>query len=67
MKKPSSLIVAMYGACAVIWTIKVILDVANGIVYIPGFQFVLNVACMVLWIACFVVNMKRYLSDEEEG
>ena len=66
MKKPGCISVIMYGACAVLWTIKVILDVVNQTNYVPGFWFVINVICAVLWIACFVVNLKRYLSNKEE-
>ena len=66
MKKPSVFVVILYGACAVMWTIIVIRDIVNHTVYVPGFGFVLNVLCAVLWIACFVVNLKRYLSNKEE-
>ena len=66
MKKAGGVSVILYGMCAVIWTIRVILDVVNHTVYVPGFSFVLNVLCAVLWIACFVVNLKRYLSNKEE-
>lgn len=66
MKKPSGLVVILYGLCAVMWIIIVIRDIVNHTVYVPGFSFVLNVLCAVLWIACFVVNLKRYLSNKEE-
>lgn len=66
MKKPSCLLVILYGMCAVVWTVKVILEVANHTNIVPGFWIVLDVLCAVLWIANFVVNLKRYLSNKEE-
>ena len=66
MKKAGCVSVILSGMCAVIWTIRVILDIVNHTVYVPGFGFVLNVLSAVLWIACFVVNLKRYLSNKEE-
>ena len=66
MKKPSMFVVILYGACAVMWTIQVIRDIVNQTVYVPAFSVVLNVLCAGVWIACFVVNLKRYLSNRDE-
>ena len=66
MKKPSRFSLVLYGACAVLWIIKVIGDIVNQTVYVPGSLFVLNVLCAVMWVVCFVVNLKRYLSNQEE-
>ena len=66
MKKPSRFSLMLYGACAVIWIIKVIGDLVNQTIYVPGSRFVLNVICAVVWIACFIVNLKRYLSNQKE-
>ena len=66
MKKPSGLFVIIFGVCAVLWTVKVIFEITNPINIVPGFWFVLDVLCAVLWITAFVVNLKRYLSNKEE-
>jgi len=66
MKKPSRVVVAMYGVCAVLWVIKVISAIVKQTIYVPGFWFVMEVLCAVVWITCFAVNLKRYLSGEEE-
>ena len=66
MKKTSRFALVLYGACAVIWIIKIICDIVNQTIYVPGSMFVLHVICAVAWIVCFVVNLKRYLSDQEE-
>ena len=65
MKKSSKLAVTMYGACAVIWTIRAILEVIYQTYNASMFWFVLNILCAVMWIAAFVVNLKRYRSNKE--
>ena len=64
MKKPSRLAVAIFGACAVIWAIRVILEIVYQTYNDSVFQFVLNILCTVIWIAAFVVNLKRYRSNK---
>lgn len=64
MNKPTRLTVAIFGACAVIWTIRAILEVVYQTYNYSVFWFVLNVLCAVIWIAAFVVNLKRYRSNK---
>jgi len=66
MKKPSRLTVILFGTCAVIWTIRAILEVVYQTYNDSVFWFTLNVLCAVIWIAAFVVNLKRYRSNKEE-
>ena len=66
MKKPSRFLLMLYGVCAVIWIIRIIGDIVNQTIYVPGSWFVMNVICAGMWIACFIVNLKRYLANEEE-
>ena len=66
MKNPSRLTVILFGMCAVIWTIRAILDVAYQTYNDSVFWFVLNVLCAVIWIAAFVVNLKRYRVNQED-
>ena len=66
MEQPRRLTVILFGACAVIWTIRVILEVVYQTYNDSVFWFVLNVLCAVIWIAAFVVNLKRYRSNKDE-
>ena len=66
MKKPSRLTVILFGVCAVIWTIRAILEVAYQTYNDSVFWFILNVLCAVIWIAAFIVNLKRFRANEED-
>ena len=66
MKQPRRLTVILFGTCAVIWTIRAILEVVYQTYNDSVFLFVLNVLCAVIWIAAFVVNLKRYRSNKDE-
>lgn len=66
MKKVSGLSVILYALCAVIWTFRVILDLANQTYSHSVFLFVLNILCAVVWSAGFIVNLKRYRSKKDE-
>lgn len=66
MKQPRRLTVILFGTCAVIWTIRAILEVVYQSYNDSVFAFVLNVLCAVIWIAAFVINLKRYRSYKDE-
>lgn len=66
MKKSSRLTVILLGVCAVIWTIRAILEVVYQTYNDFVFRFILNVLCAVIWIVAFAVNLKRYRSNKEE-
>lgn len=66
MKKVSRLSVMLYALCAVIWTIRAILEVAYKTYNNSVFWFVMNMLCAVLWIGVFIVNLKRYRSNKDE-
>ena len=66
MKQPRRLTVILFGACAVIWTIRAILEVVYQTYNDSVFWFVLNVLCAVIWIAAFVINLRRYRSNKDE-
>ena len=66
MKKPSRFVVILYGLCAVIWTIRGMLDIVFKTYSDSGFWFVMNILCAVLWIAAFIVSLKRYRSNKDE-
>lgn len=50
------------GICAVIWTVRAILEIIFRTYRSSVFWFVLNLLCAVLWIVSFLVNFKRYRS-----
>jgi hypothetical protein len=66
MKKVSKFSVILYAICAVIWTIRAILEVADETYHDSAFWFVMNILCAVVWIGAFIVNLKRYRSDKVE-
>ena len=66
MKKPSRFVVILYGICAVLWTVRDILEIVFKTYNDSGFWFVMNILCAVLWIAAFIVNLKRYRSNKDE-
>lgn len=66
MKKASLLSVILFAVCAVIWTIRAILEVAYKTYNDSVFWFVMNILCAVLWIGAFIVSLKRYRSNKDE-
>lgn len=66
MKKTRHLTVALLGVCAVIWSIRVILEIVYQTYTDSIFWFVLNILCAVIWIAAFVINLKRCRSHKED-
>ena len=65
MKKRSLAAVILVGLAAVIWTIRVVLEIVLKTYNESVFLFVLNVLCSVVWIVSFIVNLKRYRSNRE--
>ena len=65
MKKTSLAAVILVGLAAVIWTIRVVLEIVLKTYNESVFLFVLNVLCTVVWIVSFIVNLKRYRSNRE--
>lgn len=65
MKKTSLAAVILVGLAAVIWTIRVVLEIVLKTYNESVFLFVLNVLCSVVWIVSFIVNLKRYRSNRE--
>ena len=65
MKKTSLAAVILVGLAAVLWTIRVVLEIVLKTYNESVFLFVLNVLCSVVWIVSFIVNLKRYRSNRE--
>ena len=66
MKKPKPITLVLYGLCAVIWSLRVIIGVAHKEYdYSFGF-FILNVLAALVWIAAFVKWMLKYRSKKDE-
>ena len=62
--KPSRGTVIIYGACAVIWTIRAILEINYKTYNDSVFMFVLNVSCFPIWIGASVMAFNRYRENE---
>ena len=67
MKKTSLLAVILYGLCAVIWTVRVVLEVVYQTYTYSIPWFILNVFCAIIWTVGFVLNLKRYRAQKEEA
>ena len=66
MKKPKRNTLVLYGLCAVIWSLRVIIGVMyKEYDYSFGF-FILNVLAALVWIAAFVKWMLKYRSKKDE-
>ena len=64
MKKPKRITLVLYGLCAVIWPLRVIIGVMyKEYDYSFGF-FILNVLAALVWIAAFVKWMLKYRSKK---
>lgn len=66
MKKISRLNLILFGSCAVIWTIRAVLEAVHQTYQDSVFWFVMNMLCAVLWIAAFIVNMYRYRAQNSQ-
>ena len=66
MKKPSRFTVILYAVCAVVWTMRAIQEVIYQTYNNSVFWFVLDILCTVIWIAAFVVTLKKYHSYKED-
>ena len=53
------------GFCALIWTLKVILDIATHNYDAAPFMYVLNTLCAVLSGVLFVMNLKKCRSQKK--
>ena len=66
MKKPKRTTLVLYGLCAVIWSLRVIIGVMyKEYDYSFGF-FIWNVLAALVWIAAFVKWMLKYRSKKDE-
>ncbi|MCD7749381.1 MAG: hypothetical protein LUH42_04970 [Oscillospiraceae bacterium] len=67
MKKSKLLNVVLYGLCAVIWTVRVVVSVVcREYDYYVGI-FSLNILVALIWIAAFVKWLLRYRSEKDES
>ncbi len=65
MKKTKLFTVILYGLCAVVWTLRVILDIVYK-QYDSAFAFfILRVLTAFIWIAAFVRWLLKYRSEKD--
>ena len=65
MKKPSRFVMILDGICALMWTVKVIVEIVSKTYDNSFFLFVLNIFCAVSWIYIFIVYLKNYSNQDE--
>ena len=63
-KKTGIAAVILCGAAAVLWTFRAVLEIRYETYHESVFWFIMNILCAVMWIAAFLVNLKRYRSDQ---
>ena len=66
MKKTSCIGVILYGICAVIWTVKVIVEIVFKTYNYSVFSLVLSIFCALIWICSFFILLIRYRSNKDE-
>jgi len=66
MKKTSRSTVILFGVCAVIWTVRAVVDVFNQIYNESIFLFMLDWLCALLWVAAFVGILRKYRSAQAD-
>lgn len=65
-KRISLASVLLFGAGAVLWTIRVVLDIAFRTFEESTVFFVVDLLGLVVWCAAFFTNLRRYRSNDEE-
>ena len=65
-KKPSLIVVILYGVLSVLWIGKAILDIVFETYNTSAFMFVISILCALLWTIPFIVYLKKYQSGDEE-
>lgn len=65
MKKPSKLAVTLNALCAVIWSVKVILEVIYRTYNSSAVMFGVDILCAIILIVSFIVNLKQYRFNKE--
>ena len=67
MKKPKRVTLVLYGLCAVIWSLRVIIGVVRKEYDYSFGSFMLNALTALIWIAAFVKWMCKYRSQKDES
>ena len=68
MKKVLQTIAVVFsGAAAVIWAVRVVVDLVYGVQAISSWLVILDVFCALVWIVAFVVQFYRLRSGERKG
>lgn len=66
MKKVSVVTVVLYGLCAMMWTVRAILEIVYRTYQDSAFWFGMNVLCGVIWAAAFIKTFRRYRAQKAE-
>ena len=66
MKNTSLLVVILYGICAVIWTVRAIVEIVYQTYQDSVLMFVLSMLCALMWLGAFLASLKKYRANQEE-
>jgi len=67
MKKISAfLLVVLFAIAAVIWLIRVVVDVVYGVPDISVAVFLLDILCALVWIIAFCVQVFRWRASRKD-
>lgn len=60
MKKANLFVSVLLALCAVVWSVRAVLDVIYRVYDTSVFLFLLDILCAIVWIVALVVNLRRY-------
>ena len=67
MKKKSVLAtVILCGICAIVWCVRIGLDIVYKTYNTSVLGCLLTILCAIIWIVAFILNLRKYRSPEEE-
>lgn len=64
MKNPKRHTLVLYGLCTLVWTLRVIVGIADKEYDYDSVFFLLNVLTAFIWVAAFIRWMIKYRSEK---
>lgn len=66
MKKLSVTTAVLCGICAILWTVKVVLEITLSVFSVNPFVFILDIACAIIWTCVFVVQILNCIKANQK-
>lgn len=67
MKKTSLFAVVLYGICAVIWTVRAVVEIIYKTYQDSMLMFILSMLCAVVWVVAFLASLMKYRAGRDEN